>query len=158
MDFLFSSVSSILNAIIFFDETTGFVVEVSQRLSWAVVIFFVCGMLNGVMDTLDFHWHKSKFSKWFYDHSFFGPVSISYARKYVGNRPYGARKKIGIFNVPVFFTDAWHMSKSLFLWSMCISLLFVNDIVWYDVIIMRFVYGAGFVLMYDVLLTYKNRR
>jgi hypothetical protein len=84
---------------------------------------FVCiaAASNAVMDKLQFHFYKSifksdKFDNWYWD------PSSSWLNKYVDKNVHKGIIKWGIFDKPVCLTDAWHLFKTIMIFSIFISL------------------------------------
>ncbi len=123
----------------------------------SISLMFLAGLLNGVMDKIKHHWDDSVFSKitdpfWF---KFFHKESWRNKYKFGWDNP----KTLERNNVPITFTDAWHLAKSLMLWSICFSIGFcltlplewIGDLIIFSVIC-RVAFGVGFTLTYKILL------
>jgi hypothetical protein len=126
-------------------------------------IIFSClaGFANAMMDILESKWNKSIFKDESFPRPFFESKQVSWINKYdeEGNRLVWF-KVFGLkILVPVAFTDAWHLAKSIMLTSfsvICLSCLFIardieNISVWLCVLIVllfRVSFGFAFSLCY----------
>jgi len=122
----------------------------------SLVMIFIAGFFEGVMDILQFHFHSSIFSlmpnRYYWD-----PV-ISWRNKYQDNDPLlGPRFPLSTTFL-VGLTDAWHTFKLLrnvLLFSALPIIGYVADsvtLLFIYAIIGRTVYGAGFWLAYYKVL------
>ena len=137
----------------------------------ALLVFFIAGASNGIMDACT-HKHEHPLIK---DRQFWNnhPVTGSHLNKYVNRDPkQGRRKLFWKINYPVAFTDAWHLFKSIMLWSFpvaqflgCLMCWFgavnSNPYLWLCVAIIalggRIAFGAGFVFVYDVVFKQSHK-
>lgn len=123
--------------------------------SVAIGLFFLAGLMNGLMDAIKHRWWNSRLSDiknpfWF---RFFHLES--WRNKYTNGWQVGAteyeRNK-----TPILLTDAWHLAKSIMLWSVAIGcgLCFAHcpmsnfTMVVVAAIILRASFGAGFAIIY----------
>ena len=121
-----------------------------------LLMFFLAGVAEAHMDTLQFHFYRSRFSS--FNHSFWNP-EISWKNKYKLNDPrYGPRFP-GSTTIFVFVTDAWHLMKFLRNIFLFVGLFFAlrqnyENIV--DAVVItvlcRAVYGLGFSAFMNRLL------
>lgn len=104
------------------------------------------------MDLLQFHYNKSIFSKSSFNPQYWNP-EISWKNKYK-DATYTIRKRVWVFNKPVFLSDAWHLFKFIFINSLClaIGLIFSNLIL---ALIIRAIIGISFYISYNTLI--KNK-
>lgn len=129
-------------------------------IALVLLLIFLAGCLNGLMDGIKHHWHGSKLSEiknvfwWRFFHE------DSWKNKYKDGWDedmYYVRN-----NVPIFLTDAWHLAKSLMLTFLCAAcaigfntnLPFEAD--WYVLapvlfLVFRATFGAGFNLVYRLI-------
>jgi hypothetical protein len=94
-----------------------FVKTIIKILLTAIFLMIAAG-LNGGVDMLVHHYHQS-FAKYYdLNESFWNP-SISWKNKYVNQNLDEGRKQIDLsiisFDVPVLFTDGWHLLKAIML-------------------------------------------
>lgn len=133
-----------------------------------LALIFTAGMLNGVMDTLQFHYPQSVFPKG--EETFLGQgeiywnPAISWRNKYK-DYPMDKRPKfIGATTFLVSLTDAWHLLKTLML--ACYHLAILLPIVhWYKlprwlllaaVLPLNLFFGVGFTIMYSYVLVKRK--
>lgn len=129
-------------------------------------LFIVSGMSLGVMDTLQFHFHRSVFSK--YNPQWWDPA-MSWLNKYeldkdgkpLRNHHGDYKRKAWRFklftrkftiNKPVAATDAWHLFKSIFLNTLAVAIglcLPFTTHWWLDAVIFRLFFGGGFNAAYN---------
>lgn len=135
-------------------------------------LFLFAGILNAVMDVLQFHFRDSIFYTWAYekhkmDFTWWWP-EYSHDNKYNDN---GSRRMLfWKIPYPVALTDAWHFSKSLMLICICLgtAVCFDSSIIdltisfvfsynfWLYLAIkfiwLRACFGLGFVTFYNYIL------
>ena len=84
--------------------------------------------MNGGMDMLVHHYDQS-FAKYYDLNETFWNPSISWKNKYINQNPDEGRKQIDLiffsFDVPVFFTDGWHLLKAIML-----LFIFLIPVIW----------------------------
>ncbi|RME95485.1 MAG: hypothetical protein D6772_13110 [Bacteroidetes bacterium] len=129
----------------------------------------VAGLLNGTMDTLQFHYGKSIFPKQVHEQllgqprQFWDPT-ISWKNKYK-DWPHDPRPRFpGATTWAVMFTDAWHLLKALM--HGCFHLAILIPLVYYykfprwiilaAVVPLNLFFGAAFTLMYGHILLDKD--
>jgi len=114
-----------------------------------LALIAVSGAMKAVMDTLQFHFHGSIFSK--LNRAFYDPQT-SWINKYA-DKVVGVRKKWNGIIIPVLFTDAYHLFQSFFLTSLFAAVvLYVPMVnVWVDFIILRTVFGVVFYIFYTYM-------
>lgn len=119
-----------------------------------IALCLLSGLSNAVMDTLTHHHSTSIFKA---NRGFWGPASETWVRKYKLNDPrYGRRKIFGAIPIPVLFSDAWHLGKSLMLVFLCLAIALPIDLAWYwDALGCRLLFGIGFTLGYNWLFVRK---
>ena len=81
----------------------------------ALILFFLAGASEGVMDTLQFHYYRCFFNS--LNPTFWNPY-ISWKNKYTLGNPNLGAKFPGSTTIFVFTTDAWHLFK--FIRNLCI--------------------------------------
>lgn len=130
------------------------------------MIYFIflalASFCNACMDTLQFHFHGSIFSKLPYKYIYWFNPSVSWKNKYIDRDPSKPIKKIffGLMDRP--FTDAWHTFKSLmvlFVILTCISYpdLELHIVVWlYHIALSALVWNLTFNFFYNDTLMKKN--
>ena len=119
-----------------------------------LILTIFAGLSEAVMDTLQFHFSKSPFSK--YNNQFWNP-QLSWKNKYKLGNPFFGAKFPGSTTIFVSFTDGWHSFKllrNLFLFvGLCliaIPCLNINYIIIYF-ISARILYGISFQLLFKEL-------
>ena len=110
------------------------------------LLIFISGVAKAIIDTLQFHYDSSVFSG--LNSSFWNP-NVSWVNQH----------KTWL---PAFTTDGWHLFQSIFLTTLFASIVLYKPIFNYheidairmiaDFIILRGVFGFGFVLFYNKLL------
>ena len=123
-----------------------------------LLMFFLAGVAEAHMDTLQFHFYRSRFSS--FNHAFWNP-EISWRNKYKLNDPRYGAKFPGSTTIFVFVTDAWHLMKFLRNIFLFVGLFFalgenygnlIDAII--ITIVCRGVYGLGFSAFMNRLLRY----
>jgi len=121
-------------------------------------MFFLAGIAEAHMDTLQFHFYRSRFSS--FNHSFWNP-EISWKNKYKLNDPRYGAKFPGSTTIFVFITDGWHLMKffrNIFIFTGLFFALYQNYSNLTNIIIItllsRTVYGVGFSAFMNRLLRY----
>lgn len=77
-----------------------------------LILLFLAGMFEGVMDTLQFHWSKFRL-KHKKANSFFWSPELSWKNKYKDGQVYKGEKFFGSTTIFVGLTDGWHLMKLL---------------------------------------------
>jgi len=119
-----------------------------------IIFMALAGLAEAVMDTIQFHYSSSIFSK--FDSEFWDP-SISWKNKYKGGEPGAGPKFWGSTTFFVGITDAWHLFKllrNLFLFIAIFFLAYNYCGFWpvlLHVIIARVIYGISFTIFYKSL-------
>lgn len=123
-----------------------------------LLMFFLAGIAEAHMDTLQFHFYRSRFSS--FNHSFWNP-EISWKNKYKLNDPRYGAKFPGSTTIFVFITDGWHLMKffrNIFIFTGLFFALYQNYSNLTNIIIItllsRTVYGVGFSAFMNRLLRY----
>ncbi len=123
-----------------------------------LLMFFLAGIAEAHMDTLQFHFYRSRFSS--FNHSFWNP-EISWKNKYKLNDPRYGAKFPGSTTIFVFITDGWHLMKffrNIFMFTGLFFALYQNYSNLTNIIIItllsRTVYGVGFSAFMNRLLRY----
>lgn len=116
-----------------------------------ITLFFLAGMLNAVMDKLQFHYSHSIFSV--LNAKFWNPA-ISWKNKYK-NWPDDKREKfLGSTTIFVGLTDAWHLFQSL--WILCfVAAPFLQPGAWWVSIIYFVTYTGSFTFFFHYILEKK---
>lgn len=107
-------------------------------------------MAKAVMDTLQFHYDSSVFPI----NSNYWDASVSWANKYSDVENLVRKKWLGI-PVPTLLTDGWHLFQSIFLSLVFVAIIIykpITDYILIDFIILRLVFGIGFILFYNKIL------
>ena len=119
-----------------------------------LILTIFAGLSEAIMDTLQFHFYKSPFSK--YNHQFWNP-QLSWRNKYKKGDPSLGPKFPGSTTIFVSLTDGWHLFKlfrNLFLFvGLCliaIPCLNINYVIIYF-ITARILYGISFQLLFKKL-------
>lgn len=138
------------------------------KLILSIVFFALAGFLNGVMDTLQFHYSTSVFSK--KSKPFYWDPLVSWRNKYKNQDQNQGPRFPGSTTIFVWTTDAWHLFKSCMLACLRTSVILAaspwvviannqvhNIIAWLIIwIALGIVFSASFHLSYSVLLPLKN--
>lgn len=132
-----------------------------------LILLAIAGFMNAVMDTVADKYDSSIFSR--LDEQYWRK-SMSWLNKYeplsdANGYKLIRRKVLGVV-VPVMFTDAWHLAKSIMLSSITVAIVlyepmfdkilskfeFHNALSYgLDFIVLRAMFGAGFMLGYDLI-------
>lgn len=122
---------------------------------WHFYFFFLAGISNGVMDTLQYHFSSSFFSDF---NKNFWDATISWTNKYVvdGGIVTNKRRKILAVPIPVLFTDGSHLFKFLMLSTLFAGVaccFYFEPLIgwWQDAILGRASFGVGFYIYYNLL-------
>ena len=121
-----------------------------------LICFTLMGISEAVMDTLQFHFFKSKFSN--FKKQLFWDPTISWKNKYKNGDPKQGPKFPLSTTLLVGLTDGWHFFKllrNLFLFvGMLLLVLSLNgfwvSLLWVSV--SRFLFGVFFTLFYSKIL------
>lgn len=119
------------------------------------IFLALASICNAVIDTLAHHHSVSVFKK--YKTGFWADATlVSWKNKYINNDTLQGRKKLfWKINLPVQFTDAWHLFKSLMIIFTVTSIIMyvplINKII--DFCIIGIVWNLIFNLFYNVILT-----
>lgn len=123
------------------------------------LLISLAGFFNGVSDTLIFHYEKSIFIE-FKNQSFWNPT-ISWENKYKNGDPFSGERFIFSTTLLVSLTDALHLSKTLTLLLIFISIPIISlagphiQITILNLFISRVLFGVGFILAYNHVLLKK---
>ena len=133
----------------------------------SIILIFLAGIANAIMDTTQFHFEQSifrKLNKQWWD------GTVSWKNKYINRVVRCGKRKIlnGLFNYPVLLTDAFHLFKSLMIIFICLAVVFYTPIsvkfiafdhkicnILIDFVILRSSFGLGFVMFYNWILRKK---
>lgn len=121
----------------------------------SIILLLIAGVLCAVMDTLEHHFDVSVFKNldstfWNRRYSWLNIYTLNDRFEITGRIKWSI---LGIkFNKLSFFCDAWHVAKSLMLWSICLAFYPLG---WQYVLFTRVAFGAGFNLFYNHLLIQK---
>lgn len=123
-----------------------------------LLMFFLAGIAEAHMDTLQFHFYRSRFNS--FNHAFWNP-EISWKNKYKLRDPRYGAKFPGSTTIFVFITDGWHLMKffrNIFIFTGLFFALYQNYSNLTNIIIItllsRTVYGVGFSAFMNRLLRY----
>ncbi len=125
--------------------------------SYYIYYLFLAGMFDAMRDKCAFHYSSSIFSR--FNPAFFDG-SISWKNKYIdGDSTKGRKKLLGI-PIPVIFTDAFHLFKSL--QTLFIAISVINFVYNYHHIAIEYlvVYGSykwGFNSFFNFILVKRNK-
>lgn len=127
----------------------------------SLILISLAAILNAVMDVGQFHFSSSIFRNWnpkYYD------GSISWKNKYVDWDGGDKRRKkwfFGLLNVPVQFTDAWHLVKSLMIICLVSAVIMYEPVFknyqWIDFFLFGSVWNISFMLFYDVAFRFPKK-
>ena len=127
---------------------------------WSYILIIIAGVLNAIMDKIQFHWDKSIFSK------IKNPKLIkwcnpsnSHTNKWKNGNWYEGEKFLGSSTIFVWTTDLWHFAQ--FLMLSC----FIGAVVLYDnffslwlildFVILRVLFSGTFTVFFDGILSSK---
>ena len=120
------------------------------------MLTFCSGFCEGVMDKLQFHYHKSIFVN--FPNTLFWNPADSWKNKYKNGNPVNGEKFLFSTSFLVSLTDGWHLFKLIRTFLLFISLVFIgylgddlSSLIMY-LIIARTLYGIGFYVSYNKLL------
>lgn len=115
-------------------------------------LIIVAGILNSIMDTLNFHYTTSIFS--IYKNQQWINLSLSWKNKWKNGDPKQGEKFLGSSTFLIFITDLWHLSKFLMLLFICAAIIFYKPLVnwWTDILIMYCSFTFIFELFFSKLL------
>ncbi|WP_020527913.1 hypothetical protein [Flexithrix dorotheae] len=122
-----------------------------------VVMVFLAGMSNGVMDTLQFHYGKSIFNNSVkFEQEFWNP-DISWKNKYQDFPKDKSPRFPGSITIFVWLTDGWHFFQAAMLIFFLLSIILYKNqrsyIIRFLMLIILFSsFSLGFSLMYDFFL------
>lgn len=126
-----------------------------------ILLYCIGGIFDAVMDTCSDHFYSSVFKN--LNPSYWNK-NVSWINKYVNKDPkQGFKKMLGIV-IPVAFTDAWHMAKSLKEIFNCLALtaaLYIDFPYSINIIILYFVVAGVlrniiFDIFYNIILVNKK--
>lgn len=112
----------------------------------SLIFFIIAAACSGLMDVLIFHHHKSIFQnykKGFWSDAYMESWKEKYADWDSGDRSlrklfpnFKSRFKIfnliGRINYPVQISDAWHLSKTIMIFAICLSIVLFKPIIFYE--------------------------
>lgn len=136
-----------------------------------MALLVLAGISNGIMDTLQFHYHASVFPQGEGDtllggsRQYFDPL-ISWRNKYKNGDPEQGPAYFGSMTVFVFLTDAWHLAQffmlAFFQLAVALPLLRLFHLKWWwalpALIPAKFLFAIGFTIMYAYILKSKNQQ
>ena len=121
-----------------------------------LICFTLMGISEAVMDTLQFHFFKSKFSN--FKKQLFWDPTISWKNKYKNGDPKQGPKFPFSTTLLVGLTDGWHFFKllrNLFLFVGILLLVLSLNGFWVSLLwvsVSRFLFGVFFTLFYSKIL------
>ena len=113
-----------------------------------ILLVFIAGISNGIMDELQFHFHKSVFSN---KSIMFWNPEMSWMNKYKFKHPKYGPKFFGSTTFLVWITDAWHLFQMIMWTSLFLSIVLYQPILdnfIFDFILLRIVFFIGFKIFY----------
>jgi hypothetical protein len=123
-----------------------------------LLFIFIAGICYGILATLQFHYSVSIFS----EGNQFWDASVSWMNKYSNIQSLQRKEIVAGVVLPVLFTDGYHLVQSIFLLFVFLTIIFYKRITHFfvnhalnylvDFILLRSVFGLGFVLMYNLIL------
>lgn len=87
----------------------------------SLIFIFIAAVCNAVMDKTQFHYHKSIFKTL---NPYFWNGEISWRNKYINRDPLQ-----GLKSIPVQFTDAFHLFKSLMIIFFAVAVVTYNQMI-----------------------------
>lgn len=121
-----------------------------------LLLITISGISKAIMDTLTHHYSKSIFARW--DPLFWNPV-LSWKNKYSDAIKLIRKKWFGFVPVPVLFSDGWHLSQSIFLNCLLLSVVLYEPMTPYklfDFIILGAWFRIYFQCFYGYLFIKHN--
>lgn len=127
---------------------------------WTYILIILAGMINSIMDKIQFHWSKSIFSKikntkllkWC-------NPSGSWKNKWKNGNKDDGEAFLGSSTVFVWITDLWHFSQFLMLSCFIAAIvLYVNFFsIWLilDFVILRLLFSGTFTIFFDYIWELK---
>lgn len=133
------------------------------KLITPLLLLFLAGAANGVMDTLQFHYPASVFAKLPENYQQWFNPQLSWVNKWqvIDGKVVLKERFWGSSSIFVVFTDAWHTAKWIFLnftavafsWIVCIlTENFTLKALFIVFFVLKVLFALGFWLFYDVLL------
>lgn len=122
------------------------------------IFIILAAICNAVMDTCQHHYEQSIFTK--YNQQFWD-AKVSWKNKYV-DWDNGDKRRVkilgGRFNLPVSFTDSWHLFKRLMLIFIALAVvtIYKNTFFLFDLALVLVFWNATFHLFYHTLLIKKS--
>jgi hypothetical protein len=119
-----------------------------------LIIFFliIASISKSIMDTVNFHFEKSIFSK--FKNNLWWDQKQSWKNKYKNKDPLQGSAFFGSTTFLVFLTDAWHFFQMLMLISLFIipilSLSLCITLSWYWLIIIFFIIKIIFSIIFEL--------
>jgi len=132
-------------------------------LSLILVLF--AGACKAIMDTVDFHWGTSIFSKikskkW----RMWANQSEGWKNKYKNRDQKQGPAFWGSTTFFVWVTDLWHFSQMFMFWALMLAIVFFQPITnftwetwWITAIILKIAFSASFELFFSYLLVKKKK-
>ena len=116
----------------------------------SLLFVFLAAVCNAVMDKTQFHYHKSIFK---FLNPYFWNGEISWQNKYV-NRDFLQ----GLKSIPVQFTDAFHLFKSLMIIFFAIAVIEYKQIIHpvIDLLMIGSVWNGTFNIFFNKILHNEN--
>jgi hypothetical protein len=127
-------------------------------MGYNLIFLSLAAICNAIMDTLQFHFETSVFSK--LNKNYWNP-NISWRNKYInGDIKLGRIKILWIFDKPVMLTDAWHLFKSLMITFLFLSIFTFNIKLnyWYTILILFAVYKVIWGIYFEAFYKFILRR
>jgi hypothetical protein len=114
-----------------------------------LLLICIAGISEGIMDKIQFHFHKSIFKN-FNNHLFWNP-DLSWRNKWKNGNPEQGERFIFSSTLLVGLTDAWHMFKSVRTFSLFLGmfLLTYGTHIILLFLIARTIFGVSFYLTYN---------
>lgn len=98
------------------------------RSALTMLVLFSAGLMNGTMDSLQFHFARTPFSDATrFDQQFWNPAQ-SWRNKYREGNPQLGERFPGSSSVFVLTTDAWHLAKSVMLLCFVLAVVIFQPI------------------------------
>lgn len=115
----------------------------------SLILIFLAGVCNSIMDVLSFRYEISRFDKLEND-KWFNP-SISWKNKWKDGDSKKGERFLGSSTVFVFLTDAWHFFKTLMLLLIAVSIIFYKPMInsYIDIIIIYGTFTVTFELFWS---------
>jgi hypothetical protein len=123
----------------------------------SIILIFLAGICDAILDVLDFHYETSIFSTWKHQ-NWINPI-ISWHNKWKNGDYTQGEKFLGSSTFFVWLTDFWHFCKFLMLIFIMIAIVLYHPLIiwWVDFLILYCVYTVTFQIFFNkIFVKHKN--